>query len=274
MPQVIPSTGALSRLYYVLVTLTVLGTGCNVGDISNADRWVTPDQMYERAQAFEALGIQKWAHSWYHKAAEAGHPIAQVKLGFLYRYGRTDLLDDPYEAQRWFLRVARERVPTMLADFGARNEYGHREVLRDPQEAERWFRRGAASCRAAARDDLEVQTLLGGLYGAGVGVEQDRAKALQLWRDAAGRGYARAQLILGRLYWHEAAYEEARRWLVQAAAQGLPEAEYLLSNLYQLGRGVPPDHEKALAWLRRSAAHGYAFAERQLRGMEVQGIMY
>ena len=270
------SIDALRRLLYavLIVTLTLLGTGCDWGDGNTANGWVTPDQMYERALTFEELGVQYWARSWYHKAAEAGHPIAQVKLGFLYRYGRVDLLDDPYETHRWFLRVAQGRAPIVLAEFGIRYEEGPDETVRDPHEAERWFRRAVASCQAAAvQGDLEAQTLLGGLYGAGVGVEQDRAIAMQLWQDAAQRGYAPAQLVLGRLYWHEKAYEEARPWLMKAAMQNLPEAEYLLSDLYQFGRGVEPDHEEALQWLRRAAEHGYEIAQRQLRGMETLGLL-
>ena len=270
------SSGALRGFFYALffVMLIASGTGCDTDERQTTHEWVTPEQMYDRARTFEELGVRFWARSWYHKAAEAGHPIAQVKLGFLYRYGRTDLLDDPYDRHRWFLRVAQERTPMVLADFGVRYEGEQDETVRDPQEAERWFRRAVAACQAAAaQGDLEAQTLLGGLYGAGAGVQQNRATALELWQDAARRGYAPAQLVLGRLYWHEKAYEEARRWLEKAALQNLPEAAYLLSDLYQFGRGIEADYEEALRWLRRAAEQDYERAQRQLRGMEVLGLV-
>ena len=130
--------------------------------------------------------------------------------------------------------------------------------------------------RAVVRD--VHLTVLVGRHGAGIDVdvgvelEDGDAKPAGL-QDAAQRGYAPAQLVLGRLYWHEKAYEEARPWLMKAALQDLPEAAYLLSDLYQFGRGVGPDHEEALQWLRRSADHGYEIAQRQLRGMEVLGLL-
>lgn len=272
-----PSTDVLTRFFCaaLLAVFLLAGTGCNAPEPGmTVNGWVTPDQMYDRALAFEKLGIRKWAHSWYHKAAEAGHPIAQAKLGFLYRYGRVDLLEDPYEAQRWYLHVTQERTPMVLADFGMQREDEQEESGRSPREAEAWFRRAVASCQAAAvQGDLEAQTLLGGLYGAGAGVAQNRAAALRLWQEAARKGYAPAQLVLGRLFWYEKAYAEARLWLIEAARQEAPEAEYLLSDLYQFGRGVEPNHQEALRWLYTSAEHGYERAQRQLRGMEAAGLL-
>jgi len=275
MSQVL-QTAAILRWFsgvVFIVLLTMPGIGCQAGDGINAGAWLSPEEMYERVLAFEGLGVEPIADSWRRKAAEAGHPIAQVEIGFLYRYGAAAFLRDPYESQRWFLRVAKDRVPMALADFGAPGADAFHGSLRGGQEAEHWFREGVASCHdAAARGNLEAQTLLGGLYGAGAGVEQNRVTALRLWHDAAEKGHAPAQLILGRLAWHEGRYDEAHRWLLSAAAQGQPEAAYLLSDLYQVGRGVEPDHREAVTWLLQAADQGYGLAQRQLQGMRVQGL--
>ncbi len=267
------SAGNRPFLVPLLIVLLSVGTGCDA-EGGNATGWLTPGQMYDRALTYEGLGINTVANSWYHKAAEAGHPIAPVELGFLYRYGHTGFLRNPDEARRWFLQVAQEREPTVFADFINRYEADQPDVVLDAQEAERWFRSGVASCHAAAaRGDLEAQTLLGGLYGAGAGVAQDRATALSLWQDAAEQGYTPAQLILGRLYWYEKSYDKAHPWLMKAAVQGLPEAEYLLSDLYQFGRNVEFDYQEALRWLRQAADHGFELARRQLQSMEAQGLL-
>lgn len=248
--------------------------GCDAQTDEPVQGWHTPEELYQRALTFEKLGIDPIAHTWYLKAAEAGHPMALVELGFRYKYGDAGFLRNPDEARRWFLQVARERAPITFADFKDRNALTLLASTDDASEAEHWFRRGAAACHdAAQRGDMNAQTLLGGLYGAGAGVARDRAKALALWYNAAQRGYAPAQLTLGRLFWHEGAYEEAHVWLRTAAEHDLAEAEYLLSDLYQFGRGVPSDHDEALRWLRQSADHGYSYAQRQLRGMEVQGLL-
>ncbi len=227
--------------------------------------------MYARALAIDAMGFPREAGHWYRKAAHRGHPLAQLEVGFMYRYGRTGFLQDPYEAERWFGSATRKGSFAALADFGFTYVYGKSGVLRDDQEAERWFRKAAASCRKAAeRGNLEAQTILGGLYGTGTGVTRDPGMAIWLWQDAAARGYAPAQYRLARAYWYVSNYEAAWPWMVNAAEQDLPEAQYQLSVMYQAGYGVEPDQDEAVYWLYRSASQGYLFAQRQLRSMEAQ----
>jgi len=262
--------GTMSRWSTTLAAgwvLLVMGAGCD------AQSGLSADEMYARALAFDAKGIEKEAGFWYQRAANAGHPLAQVDVGFMYRYGFAGFLRDPYERARWFLQASWRTQPMVLADFGFRYEYGRSGVLRDAKTAEAWFRRAAGTCEAAAiAGDLKAQVLLGGLYGAGTGVPKNRARAVELWRDAAERGSVEAQVALGRLFRDEYAFDEARYWLAQAADHAEPEAEYLLSTLYQFGQGVPADHDTALDLLRRSADHGYASAQRQLRSMATLGL--
>ncbi len=234
----------------------------------------SPEASYAHALAVDAMGYTKEAGHWYRKAAYQGHPLAQVEVGFMYKYGRAGFLRDPYEAEGWFGRAMWQDSYVALADFGFVYEYGESGVVRNDWEAERWFREAVISCRkAAARGDLAAQTILGGLYGTGTGAKRDRNLALRLWQDAAARGYAPAQYRLARAYWQREDYEAALPWMMRAAQQGLPEAAYYLSVMYQVGYGIEPDWEQAVVWLRRSAKQGYLFAQRQLQGMEATGLL-
>jgi TPR repeat protein len=249
----------------VLVAL-VLGVGAVTEPL------VSPEQTYAQGRAFEAMGYPKEAGHWFLKAAHQGHPVAQVEVGFMYAYGRADLLRDPYEAERWFSRALRAEPTMVLATFGEPSTYGQNGVLRDERQAAYWFGQAVRSCRVAARQgNLDAQTLLGGLYGNGMGVERDQAEALQLWRDAARRGHAPAQYWLARAYEHAGEHDRAFPWMRRAALQGWPAAQYHLSMMYQGGDGTAQDLDEALIWLRRSAAQGYLFAERQLQGMQAAG---
>lgn len=95
-----------------------------------------------------------------------------------------------------------------------------RGVKRDPHGAYRWFE------VAAGAGSLDATNMLGRCHELGWGVPVDRAKAAELYRDAAERG----------LDW----------------------GQYNYANLLARGDGVAQDLDAALAWYRRAAGQGHA----------------
>lgn len=71
---------------------------------------------------------------------------------------------------------------------------------------------------------------LGICYQEGWGVPQDLDKALELYRQAAGRGLAKAMNCLGECYWRgegvEPNLQTALEWFEKGAAGGNPEAQF------------------------------------------------
>jgi TPR repeat protein len=257
----------------VLFLLSVL-LAASIGAGCTGRKALSPAETYAQGQIFDAMGYPKEAGFWYIKAGNQGHPLAQLEAGFMYKYGRTGFLEDPYEAERWYGSATKPQPHTALADFGFVYEYGKSGVLRTEQQAEQWFKKAAASLqRAASRGDLEAQTVLGGMYGSGTGVAKNAIMARQLWQDAAQKGHAQAQYRLARAYWHDAAYKQALPWMKAAAQAGVPEAEYHLAVMYQFGYGVTPSRDEALRWLRLAANQGYLFAEREMKRMADQGLL-
>ena len=55
-------------------------------------------------------------------------------------------------------------------------------------------------------------------------------------------------------------FEEASKWLREAAERRLPQAQYKLANLYKEGKGVPQDFEFAYIWYKVGAAHQHALS--------------
>lgn len=53
----------------------------------------------------------------------------------------------------------------------------------------------------------------------------------------------------------------ALSWYRKAAEKAFPPAEMVLSERYEIGRGVSPDEHLAVQWLVRAARHGYPPAE-------------
>jgi TPR repeat protein len=91
----------------------------------------------------------------------------------------------------------------------------------------------------------------------GDGAKKDLAKARGYFQQAAGKGYAPAQVNLGTMYDHGDGmprdYRMAKYWYQKAADQGEPTARQMLGYLYLYGLGVEPDHKKAMYYF--VAAH-------------------
>ncbi|MBV1786864.1 sel1 repeat family protein [Marinobacterium sp. D7] len=119
----------------------------------------------------------------------------------------------------------------------------------------------------AAKHSAEARYLLGQLYEAGQGVEEDEINALTWYRDAAEQGNASAQYRVGRFLYEGRGVEQnlgaAMGWYERAAAQGQAEAQLALGDMLLQGEGVPPDPAQGRFWVLRAARQG--LAEAQLR---------
>ena len=142
-----------------------------------------------------------------------------------------------------------------------------RPVLADFAAAEQAERRGDSgaafhACKAAAdAGDAHCQNQLGLLYERGLGVAQDYAEAIRLFRLAAAQGLAAAELNLGVAYQFGRGVPkdpaEAARWYRMAADRGDAAAQNNLAFFYAIGSGVPRNAALALDLFRRSAESGH-----------------
>ena len=113
--------------------------------------------------------------------------------------------------------------------------------------------------QAADRGYHKSMCALGNLYVAGRGVPKDEAKGAELCRQAAEQGEPDAQTDLGNLYLRGIGVPhdvaQARHWYELAAAQGQPNATFILGQIYWNGDGVARDQSKA-AELWKAAYRG------------------
>lgn len=101
-------------------------------------------------------------------------------------------------------------------------------------------------------------------YEEGIGVTPDSAKAMQWYARAALLGHAAAQNNLGALHFVRGSYKQALYWYRRAAHHGNANAQFNLGLVYELGRAVPPDREKAQYWYKLAAAQGHWDAQYNL----------
>ena len=110
----------------------------------------------------------------------------------------------------------------------------------------------------AKQGHATAQYNLGVFYAKGLGVAQDDAEAVKLFRKAAEQGHAEAQFFLGVMYRHGRGvsqdYAEAVKWWRKAAEQGGTEAQYNLGSMYYDGQGVTQDYVQTHMWLNVAAS--------------------
>ncbi len=103
----------------------------------------------------------------------------------------------------------------------------------------------------------------------------DYSTALQIFRQLADQGNARAQFSLGVMYNKGQGvtqdYAEAMRWYREAAEQDYVLAQYNLGLMYSKGQGVPRDYTEAAGWYRKAAEQGYSAGQTRLGDMYVLG---
>ena len=104
------------------------------------------------------------------------------------------------------------------------------------------------------------QTLFGVMHMRGLGVEQDRAKAVSYYLTSAELGFSSAQFNLGLAYYGGKGVgrdaEKTRYWWQQAAERGHAVAQYNLAAILWSGDGVAQDQALAMHWFREAKSNG------------------
>jgi len=173
----------------------------------------------------------------------------------------TDALDGRVEVAK---RLGDLKALAAAGDMRAQVLVGNYLFFRDYDLAEGRETGRRLIEQAANKGDARAQTLLGTFFEHGWGVPADAAKAAELYRQAAGQGYARGQWCLAQLT--EAGsgvaqnQTEAVHLYRDAANQGLAEAQFELGRLSEWGPGVPQNLDDAMRWYRFSADQGYSDA--------------
>lgn len=180
--------------------------------------------------------------AWLEKAANQGHPDAQLTLGlyFLFKTERK-LLNKRYESNRENTPLTLA-VTLVLAKFFDAN---------DDQAAVKWL------TRAADQNNPDGKLWLGYCHYHGFGIEQNYEVALELFKQAAAFGLSDAMILIAQIYIKgsgvEIDYKEALIWLNKAIKLNNEYAFYLMGHIYANGKGVEKDKNRAFSWYEKAA---------------------
>ena len=118
------------------------------------------------------------------------------------------------------------------------------------------------------QDDYKAMSNLACIYYE----MKDYKQAWHWMNEAANRGDSFAYFRLFFFYKYgcgdiEPNDEEAFKWLIKAAENDMPPAQFLLGLSYEEGNDVTQDHEKAVYWIKKAADKGLKEAKEKLKEM-------
>lgn len=177
------------------------------------------------------------------------------------RYATDSLAGTPYETYLKGLKAYESRNFNEAEDlFKELSRENHTEgelwqgmVRVNPSNSDGNVKKGIKNIRKAAEEgNIMAMYILGGLYEAGRGVDQNSGEALNLFKQSAEAGYGPAQCLLADIYYEGRGvarnYDEAVRWYqaAQKSGQLTPTAAQRLAECYSQGLGgLTVDNRKA-----------------------------
>lgn len=201
------------------------------------------------------------------------------KEGWLpFMTGEVGILDFGFNEYVWQSRLAREGSTSAMRQL-AEVLLARSQDEATTQEAYRWLN------AAAVAGDAKAMLALGMMLEHRIGVAQDRARALALYRQAAEKGLADAQMKLSSLYAQHQDSSEWRaaglitdgkgtvsyEWCLRAVKHGSLQAKLQLAQMLATGNGVAKDVKAAFALCKEAADTGLDEARLPLAIMYVTG---
>ncbi len=129
--------------------------------------------------------------------------------------------------------------------------------------------------QAARAGHTQSQYLLGAMYLAGRGVDENRERAADWFELASMAGHIEAQYFLGGMYsggfGRRRDDGRAADLYERAAEQGLAVGQFRLGVVYESGRGRSKDVDEAIQWYGRAARQGHEDARDALERLADTG---
>lgn len=198
---------------------------------------------------------------WFLKSAQDIE--CQEKIALIYRQGHGNFKADWKKARLWYTNSATAGNPNSQYDLGSFYLRGDLDIPIDVLKSIKWF------TMAFQQGDIKSMVCLGiiFLYGFNEAIK-DRSKAYYYFNAALekDKNDAQANFYMGEFYAQDSTPEYSKaihHYLIAANARD-GEAANALGNVYELGRGVDVDYNKAIEWYTMAVSLGCEDAEENL----------
>lgn len=243
-----------------------------MADAGNAEAAAHLGWLIEVYGSFDATDVS--ASEWYEKAATGGSPLGAIRHAMELLHNEDP---EPEEAARWLergLSGLENDAKSGDAESQFQLAYIYGNGLGVPKDAKREF---ALLEQAVANGHLDACTSLASLYWDQPGrTDEEKDKAIELWRRAAEVGRRNTQYHLGVAFATNADMpidlEQSIRYYRMAAENGDCEALYNLGTMYANGEGVTRDEAQGIALIVRAAEMGQILAQSYLSNTYAHGF--
>ncbi len=248
-------------------------------------------------------GTESVATQWYQDSAEEGDPEAQYNLAFMLETGWSVPVDD-IEAARWYEKAAEKGI--QRAQFRLSLMYLVGAGLKQSEiQGEKWLRNAAKNDHPLAdiirekildADELVKLNIdivkvinkvrkvsiknpkkagdivMDAVRAAELKVAKDRVKKKKRLAKIQNIESAKNQEIVSDDALLGAGGRKTFRWYKVKAERGLPEAQYQLGKIYEVGLEVKKDLSQAVHWFGLAAEQGHVEAQYYLGVWYANGI--
>eukprot|EP01127_Copromyxa_protea_P014296 TRINITY_DN3959_c0_g1_i2.p1 TRINITY_DN3959_c0_g1~~TRINITY_DN3959_c0_g1_i2.p1 ORF type:complete len:664 (-),score=183.28 TRINITY_DN3959_c0_g1_i2:37-2028(-) len=197
-------------------------------------------------------------------ADDTGLPEAAYEVGMMYCRGRDGIVYDVEEGAR-YLEIAASQNHAESSRRLASMYYAGLGVAKDEQKAVDYLMKSGAASLGDAYYTLAM------VVRDFKGSRKDTKGVRHLLTRSAEEGNVLATHTLGVLAEEIGDLESAVKYFTDAAEKGLPGAMYSLFLLYNAGKGVPKDAEKAKELIEQAAEGGDGQASFHLASLYFDG---
>lgn len=246
----------------------LLGRMYHIGELVEAD-----DEkamlLYRRANAlgyplaannigalYDDIGEPEKAVEWFEQGIRQGDKRAESNLGRFYLNGIAVAPDTAKGLSMLEPHAAQNGHAALTLGFWYDGDFDENPQP-DNQKALEYYLLAEKNSQDLTTIELtDLYNNLGTLYNNHDGIPTDYPKAQKYFIKAAELGMPHAMLNLGHLYASKGEHKQAFKWYLKAAENDLIDAYYYVGKAYAMGKGVPQDGRKAVAWLEQAAEYG------------------
>jgi TPR repeat protein len=192
------------------------------------------------------------AFIWFSKAAAAGDPVAEHRLGWEYEFGYGVTANET-TALDWYLKSAAQNNAQRQYDLATMYDNGY-GTAKNTRLAFHYY------MLAANQGETDAENAVGEDYENGAPVPQDYAKALHWFKLAQNESCGCAEDNIGYMYENGLGVPQsnatALTWYQRGASLGNSNAQRRLGDFYHQGTGIPIDNTKAAYWYGQASSQG------------------
>lgn len=188
------------------------------------------------------------------ESIEDPYPDIEYKLGNIYLYGLhcNPPCPDVFRAEHYFISASNSGHLDATHALGLmhfRGQFGFRQNLK---MARNYYFQAASQGHRGAQYDYAW------MCKYGLGGERNIPEAIRYFERAAQKGHVLCMAELALVYQEKECqnFQKAFEWAKLAAETGDSSSEFVLGNMYFLGRGCNVDMEKAIIFYKKAFAHG------------------